>query len=654
MNLNEVINKRFICSYDVFKKYQILKQNGKTYKLSNTIEKFIEDNSLNPIYVKKDLVINTFAVKSLRNEPAISLNGTTFKASYIRDIYILLVEDNSHKVLESFIYYVDPRIGSNNNMFTPSDVISVNSYSSYSPDLISRTIQSNNGTIAKIYGFFINDYLKYFDINKSDINSSSFSTPSSIGYKLFLDGENKLGIDVSDKTDLYKFVIEEDYSKDSDGSIKIEENNNTLYKNIDIADDNYLPVGSIISVIKYNDKVNSSIKNNYLKMDGSEIPDKPIYKNLRNLLKGSDYLNRLLNETINKLEYKIINPENLKAVWFIKEQSILDYVRNSNHNNGVSLTGSESVTINERYWDGFNITNFNSTNVLSSITRIIGNNQRAVLDGNSLSKLVNSDLFTLGNYYKNDRTNGITSTSFSVSDVISVGYAQNSGNNAYYTIYNHTTNTYMISGASNMYCDGIGFLHRNYDSKILIAQIGSDKYLFLGAGLSTSSDSNFNKTTVYDFNGNVYSYDVNDKIYLPDMTEESVFIGGGKTPGSYILSSIPNITSRCGNTYEDYNNGHSYAMNMSGEAYSNGVGPNGKGCSMGPGWEGAFYAEAEKPNDVGFQNGLNFYATNQSVADGNYWQLYLKFDASRSNPVYGRTDNLNPNYYVVEYWIKYK
>lgn len=613
MNLNEVINKRFICSYDVFKEYQTLNKNGKTYKISNTLENFIKDNNLSPLYVKKDMTITTFAIKSYGNEPVMSLNGSTFRSSYVRNINIILVEDFLGKILESFIFYVDPRIGSNNNSFSSNDVISVNYYNSYSPDLVSRTITSNNGTIAKMYGFSLNDPLKYYETTKDELNSSLISTPSSIGYKLFLDGESKLGIDLSSKTDLYKIVVEEEYSEDRDGSIKIEENNNSLYKNMYIADENYLPIGTIIPIIKYNSSINSSIKNNYLKMDGSEIPDKPIYKNLRNLLKGTNYQNVIVDKEINELDYKIIIPENRKAVWFIKNQSILDYVKNSNHSNGTILTGNESVTINERYWDGFSISNFGSTNVLNAIKGKIGNIQRAVLDGNSLSKLLNSDLFTLGNSYKSDRTSGNTSTSFSVSDIISVGYAQDSGNNSYYTIYNHTTETYMISGASNMYCDGIGFLQRSYDSKILIAQIGSGKYLFLGTGLSTSSDSNFNTTTVYDFDGNVYSY--NDKIYLPDMTEEGIFLGGGDMAGTFKDWTIPNI-------YGSFR----YA-----------------------GTEGAWAYDA-------FYTGGGMNTSNFDHSGGTAAYL-ISMDISRLKGYSTHTNDLSkfyPNHYNVDWYIKYK
>ena len=121
----------------------------------------------------------------------------------------------------------------------------------------------------------------------------------------------------------------------------------------------------------------------------------------------------------------------------------------------------------------------------------------------------------------------------------------------------------------------------------------------------------------------------------------------GQNLGVIKSQSLPNIKSRTGNTYElDAGGSPAYAMNMSGEAEST------YGCSMGPGWSGALYAEQEKPNAVGFKPGLNFYATEQYVADGNLYQLYLKFDASRSSSIYQDGAKVFgdriPNYLVIQ------
>lgn len=117
-----------------------------------------------------------------------------------------------------------------------------------------------------------------------------------------------------------------------------------------------------------------------------------------------------------------------------------------------------------------------------------------------------------------------------------------------------------------------------------------------------------------------------------DTSDKYLCNGGtntGQSLGVIKSQSLPNITASTGNTYELGSNGRpAYAMNMSGEAYSI------YGCSMGPGWEGAFYAQQAKPNEIGFQAGLSFWTTLQEQADGNLYQLYLKFDASKSSPVY--------------------
>lgn len=117
-----------------------------------------------------------------------------------------------------------------------------------------------------------------------------------------------------------------------------------------------------------------------------------------------------------------------------------------------------------------------------------------------------------------------------------------------------------------------------------------------------------------------------------DPSDKYLCNGGtdtGQSLGVIKSQSLPNITASTGNTYElGADLQPAYAMNMSGEAYS------AYGCSMGPGWEGAFYAQQAKPNDIGFKASLSFWATEQGQASGAYYQLYLKFDASRSSSIY--------------------
>ena len=329
MNLNETQNKRFICTFNVFRNYYYLERENKKYYINSDIDNFISENELVELYKVEDKYITDFGVGSNQNKPIFYLNNSIYTLpSYTNtDIYFICLENREGKVIYNYIYYVDIRIGRGHNHFTKSDVTSVIYYSGNSSKLVSMTTDDSKGTTLKVYGLSFNKILKYYDKIVGKLNSTTSSSPSSIGYNLYFDDENNLGINVSDDTNLYKFVIEEDYNEDIDGDIKIEESSNRSVSNIQIADDNYQPIGTIIALFKYSDKINSSIKNNYLKMDGSEIPDKPIYKNIRKLLSRSD--SDLTPNISNILYNSVDKPSTTLAYKFTKFFESLGYDLNN-------------------------------------------------------------------------------------------------------------------------------------------------------------------------------------------------------------------------------------------------------------------------------------------------------------------------------------
>ena len=134
------------------------------------------------------------------------------------------------------------------------------------------------------------------------------------------------------------------------------------------------------------------------------------------------------------------------------------------------------------------------------------------------------------------------------------------------------------------------------------------------------------------------------------MTSEDVFLGGGSNSGSYNKQSLPNIKSTTGTCYETYNGNPTYAMAYSGDCYTT---PGGE-ITMGPGWSGALYIQSRRPNDVGFKAGLSYYDCAQGPIDGNGSMAYIAFDAHRSSLVYQDGANVRPNYFNVEWYIKYK
>lgn len=129
---------------------------------------------------------------------------------------------------------------------------------------------------------------------------------------------------------------------------------------------------------------------------------------------------------------------------------------------------------------------------------------------------------------------------------------------------------------------------------------------------------------------------------MPTMDNSGRFtrnMGGNSANviGGVQAESLPNIKGKTGNTSEDASNGNAaLSMSMSGEAQSV------YGCSMRNGWEGALYAVSKRPNDVGFPPGTPFWSADRSQVNGDYYRLYLEFDASRSSSIYQNGAHVNP------------
>lgn len=200
-------------------------------------------------------------------------------------------------------------------------------------------------------------------------------------------------------------------------------------------------------------------------------------------------------------------------------------------------------------------------------------------------------------------------------------------NSAVTKITFNDSDLYAIREDGGSYINNLGDIYHSLRNNVTASNGDTyDFFLFSRGCIPFSTAIVLNSTYYHQWaNGGMPS--VNIDVSDSYLVNKGVVMG--QVNGVKYKESLPNIKSRTGNTYElGSNQQPAHAMNMSGEAYSQ------YGNSMGNGWQGAFYAESERPNDVGFQSGLNFYATDQVVANGNYYQLYLKFDASRSSPVY--------------------
>lgn len=420
MNLNETINKRFICTFDIFRQYYFLEREGQKYYINSSIDNFIKENNLTEMKRVEGKYITNIGVGSNQNKPIIFINDSVnYLNSYSKsDIYFICIKDKRDRIISNYVYYVDSRIGTNNNEFINTNITSVNYFSSNSSKLVNTNIDDSNETILLVYGMDISDKIKYYNTKNIKTNSSTSSSPSSIGYNLFIDESNKLGINIDSNTNINKFVIEEDYNEKIDNDIIIEENNSINPLKIEIADDNYQPIGSVLALFKYDNSINSSIKNNYLKMDGSEIPDKPIYKNIRKLLsngKTSSYNPNISNILYNSctkpsstLAYKFCQffknlgfnisgtfpPLILTKDVFLKIISELDFV----DTNGNKFKGSDT-----------NIEKIDNISVLFPEMNTASNYN----DKQSTSLDNTSDGISYGNYNLNNnykqRTSGISS-----------------------------------------------------------------------------------------------------------------------------------------------------------------------------------------------------------------------------------------------------
>lgn len=197
-----------------------------------------------------------------------------------------------------------------------------------------------------------------------------------------------------------------------------------------------------------------------------------------------------------------------------------------------------------------------------------------------------------------------------------------------------SANCYAIREGGGSYIPNIGMTYYNMRKQGSSSKAESeDFYTFMSGTVAWTYAINVDATLYHQYAA---------ACVLPTMDNDGKFvrnIGGNAaaTIGGVQQESLPNIKGQTGNTSEDDAYGRAlYSMNMSGEAYSM------YGCSMRNGWSGALYAVAKKPNAVGFPSGTAFYLTAQAVADGNNYQLYLEFDASRSTSVYQDGAHVTP------------
>lgn len=197
-----------------------------------------------------------------------------------------------------------------------------------------------------------------------------------------------------------------------------------------------------------------------------------------------------------------------------------------------------------------------------------------------------------------------------------------------------SANCYAIREGGGSYIPNIGMTYYNMRKQGSSSNAESeDFYTFMSGTVAWTYAMNIDETLYHQYVA---------ACVLPTMDNDGKFVrnlGGNAaaTIGGVQQESLPNIKGLTGNTSEDDQSGRALAsMNMSGEAYR------ADGCSMRNGWSGALYAVGKKPNDVGFPEGTAFYATEQSVADGHWYQLYLGFDASRSSSVYQDGGHVTP------------
>lgn len=231
-------------------------------------------------------------------------------------------------------------------------------------------------------------------------------------------------------------------------------------------------------------------------------------------------------------------------------------------------------------------------------------------------------------------TFGISVDKITQADYIEFDYSEFNQIPTLQTTSFSSANCYAIREGGGSYIPNIGMTYYNMRKQGSSSNVESeDFYTFMSGTVAWTYGMHIDAALYHQYAASCV---------LPTMDNDGKFvrnIGGhaASTIGGVQQESLPNIKGQTGNTSEDDSSGRATAsMNMSGGTES------WNGCSMRNGWSGALYAVSRTPNSVGFPSGTQFWLANQSAVDGNMYQLYLEFDASRSSSVYQDGAHVTP------------